>query len=121
MSSEEHFEIAQSRDFEAEELEVIPKTSVDLSYKQLEEILKKGQEFTDFIKELDPIVERKSKVTKLIDESLKCYKKEALEKFQKVVIQPKMTNSLKLDKMLINLVKPKVWSPGFLNFRLQPP
>ena len=52
--------------------EDIPENPAELSYKQLQEILKKGQEFTDFIRELDPIVKRKSKVTKVIEESFKC-------------------------------------------------
>ena len=56
----------------------------------MQEILKKGQEFSDFIRELDPIVKRKSKVTKVIQESLKCYKEEASEK-SKGVKQTKMT------------------------------
>lgn len=36
----------------------IPETPAELTCKQLKEIVKKGQEFTDFIKELDPNVER---------------------------------------------------------------
>ena len=49
------------------------------------------QEFTDFIKELDPIVKRKSKITKDIEEYLKSYKEEASEK-SKEVKQTKVTS-----------------------------
>ena len=91
MSNEDLFEINQPRAFEDEELEDIPEYPDELSYKQLQEILKKGQEFTDFIRELDPIVKRKSKITKSIEEYLKCYKEEASEK-SKEVKQTKVTN-----------------------------
>ena len=46
-----------------------------------------GQEFNDFIKDLDPIFERHSKITKSFDDLLKCYKEEALEKAKKGVKQ----------------------------------
>ena len=54
--------------------------------------MKKGQEFTDFIKEQDPNVERQAKIIKLIDDSLECYKEEAKEKSKNVVKQTKVYN-----------------------------
>ena len=95
MSNEDLFEISEPKAFEPEEdlnSEAIPGSSTELSYKQLQEILKKGQEYVDFIKDLDPILERKCKVTKNIEESLRCYKEEALEKSKNMKKQSKMTN-----------------------------
>ena len=63
-----------------EEEDKIPKTNAQLTFKQLKEIVRKGQEFTDLIKELDPNVERQSKIIEIIDDCLKCYKEEAKEK-----------------------------------------
>ena len=48
------------------------------------------QACTDFVREFDPIVERKSKIIKDTEELYKCYKEEALEK-SKVVKQTKVT------------------------------
>ena len=48
------------------------------------------QASTDFIREFDPNVKRKSKITKSIEEFLKSYKEEALEKSNGVK-QTKMT------------------------------
>ena len=45
---------------------------------------------TDCIKELDPILERQNKIAKVIDETFKCYREEALEKSKKVVKQAKL-------------------------------
>ena len=70
----------------------IPETPAELTYKQLKEIVRKGQDFTDFIKELDPNVERQSKIIKIIDDSLRCYKEEAKEKSKNVVKQTKVYN-----------------------------
>ena len=67
----------------------VPENPAELSYKQLQEILRKGQDFMDFIQDQDPIVERQSKVTSVIEESLKCYREEATEKAKKVVEQTK--------------------------------
>ena len=50
MSSEDLFEINQPRAFEHEELEDIPENPAELSYKQLQEIVKRGQACTDFIR-----------------------------------------------------------------------
>ena len=74
------------------EEDIIPETPAELTCKQLKEILRKGQEFTDFIKELDPNVKRQSKIIKIIDDSLGCYKEEAKEKFKNVVKQTKVYN-----------------------------
>ena len=90
MSNEDLYEIAPPPRAEANENDEIPANSDnpgELSYKQLKEILRKGQEFNDFIKDLDPIFERHSKITKSFDDLLKCYKEEALEKAKKVVKQ----------------------------------
>ena len=91
-SNEDLFEIAQTRAFEAKESDEIqvPENPAELSYKQLREILKKSQDLTESIKELDPIFERQSKITAVIDETLKCYREEALEKSKKVVKQTKL-------------------------------
>ena len=70
----------------------VPENPAELSYKQLQEILRKGQDFMDFIQDQDPIVERQSKVTSVIEESLKCYREEATEKAKKVVKQTKLDN-----------------------------
>ena len=45
---------------------------------------------TDFIKEQDPIFERQSKVTKVINETFKCYQEEALERAKEAVKQSKL-------------------------------
>ena len=74
------------------EEDIIPETPAELTCKQLKEILRKGQKFTDFIKELDPNVKRQSKIIKIIDDSLGCYKEEAKEKFKNVVKQTKVYN-----------------------------
>ena len=68
-------------------MEDIPENPAELSYKQLQEIVKRGQTCPQF----DPIVEWKSKISKGIEEYLKCYKEEALEK-SKVVKQTKVTS-----------------------------
>ena len=94
MSNEDLYEIAPPPIAEANENDEIPANPDnpgELSYKQLKEILRKGQEFNDFIKDLDPIFERHSKITKSFDDLLKCYKEEALEKAKKVVKQSKQT------------------------------
>ena len=80
MSSEDLFEINQPRALEDEELEDIPENPAEMSYKQLQEIVKRLQASTDFIREFDHNVKRKSKITKSIEEFLKSYKEEALEK-----------------------------------------
>ena len=49
MSSEDLFEINQPRAFEHEELEDIPETPAEMSYKQLQIIVKRLQASTDFI------------------------------------------------------------------------
>ena len=67
MSNEDIFEIAQTRAFEAEEGEKIPENPAELSYKQLREILKKSQDLTESIKELDPVFERQSNITKVVE------------------------------------------------------
>ena len=72
--------------------EKIPENPAELTCKQLKEIVKKGQEFTDFIKEVDPNVDRQSKIIKIIFDSLKCYKEEAKEKSKNVVKQTKVYN-----------------------------
>ena len=90
MSSEDLFEINQPRAFEHEELEDIPENPAEMSYKQLQEIVKRLQASTDFIREFDHNVKRKSKITKSIEEFLKSYKEEALEKSNGVK-QTKMT------------------------------
>ena len=54
--------------------------------------MKKGQEFTDFIKEQDPNVERQAKIIKLIDDSQECYKEEAKEKSKNDAKQTKVNN-----------------------------
>ena len=93
MSNEDLYEIAPPPRAEANENDEIPSNPDnpgELSYKQLKEILRKGQDFNDFIKDLDPIFERHSKITKSFDDLLKCYKEEALEKAKKVVKQTKM-------------------------------
>ena len=50
MSSEDLFEINQPRAFEHEELEDIPENPAEMSYKQLQEIVKRLQASTDFIR-----------------------------------------------------------------------
>ena len=50
-------------------------------------------------KMLDPIFERQSKIAKVIDETFKCYKKEALEKAKK------LSNKQKLKFFSIKLFK----------------
>ena len=50
MSSEDLFEINQPRALEDEELEDIPENPAELFYKQLQEIVKRGQACTDFIR-----------------------------------------------------------------------
>ena len=92
MSNEDIFGISQSRAFEAKESDEIqiPENPAELSYKQLREILKKSQDLTDCIKELDPILERQNKITNAIDETFKCYREEALEKSKKIVKQAKI-------------------------------
>ena len=90
MSSEDLFEINQPRAFEHKELEDIPENPAEMSYKQLQEIVKRLQASTDFIREFDHNVKRKSKITKSIEEFLKSYKEEALEKSNGVK-QTKMT------------------------------
>ena len=70
----------------------ISETSAELTCKQLKEIVRKGQEFTNFIKKLDPNVERQSKIIKIIDDSLGCYREEAKEKSKNVVKQTKVYN-----------------------------
>ena len=95
MSNEDLYEIAPPPIAEANENDEIPANPDnpgELSYKQLKEILRKGQEFNDFIKDLDPIFERHSKITKGFDDLLKCYKEEALEKAKKAVKQSKLEN-----------------------------
>ena len=57
----------------------------------MQEIVKRLQASTDFIREFDHNVKRKSKITKSIEEFLKSYKEEALEK-SKVVKQTKVTS-----------------------------
>ena len=79
MSSEDLFEINQPRALEDEELEDVPENPAELFYKQLQEIVKRLQASTDFIREFDHNVKRKSKITKSIEEFLKSYKEEALE------------------------------------------
>ena len=56
----------------------------------MQEIVKRLQASTDFIREFDHNVKRKSKITKSIEEGIKCYQEEALEK-SKVVKQTKVT------------------------------
>ena len=92
LTNEDLFKIAQCRAFEAKESDEIqvPENPAELSYKQLREILKKSQDLTDCIKELDPILERQNKITNAIDETFKCYREEALEKSKKVVKQAKL-------------------------------
>ena len=90
MSSEDLFEINQPRAFEQDELKDIPENPAEMSYKQLQEIVKRLQASTDFIREFDHNVKRKSKITKSIEEFLKSYKEEALEKSNGVK-QTKMT------------------------------
>ena len=96
LSNEDLIEINQPRAFEFQNGEENPgnlenpKNPAELSYKQLQEILRKGQEFTNFISDLDPIIQTQSKVKKVIDESLRCYREEALEKSKKVVKQTKL-------------------------------
>ena len=50
MSSEDLFEINQPRAFEHEELDDIPENPAEMSYKQLQEIVKRLQASTDFIR-----------------------------------------------------------------------
>jgi hypothetical protein len=50
MSSENLFEINHPRALEDEELENVPENPAELSYKQLQEIVKRGQACTDFIR-----------------------------------------------------------------------
>ena len=50
MSSEDLFEINQPRAFEHEEFEDIPENLAEMSYKQLQEIVKRLQASTDFIR-----------------------------------------------------------------------
>ena len=50
MSSEDLFEINQPRAFELGELEDIPENPAEMSYKQLQEIVKRLQASTDFIR-----------------------------------------------------------------------
>ena len=50
MSSEDLFGINQPRALEDEELEDIPENPAELFYKQLQEIVKRGQACTDFIR-----------------------------------------------------------------------
>ena len=52
---------------------------------------------------LDPIFERQSKIAKFIDETFKCYKKEALEKAKK------LSNKQKLKFFSIKLFKIPSW------------
>ena len=84
--------IDRDRPINTEEEDKIPKTNTELTSKQLKEIVRKGQEFTDFIKELDPNVERQSKIVKIIDDCLRCYKEEAKEKFKNDAKQTKVNN-----------------------------
>ena len=63
-----------------------------LTCKPLKEIVRKGQEFTHFIKKQDLNVERQSKIIKIIDDSLRCYKEETKEKSRNVVKQTKVYN-----------------------------
>ena len=62
MSNEDMFYVVQTRTFEADEGDKIPENPAELSYKKLREILRKSQDLTDCIKELDPIFERQSKI-----------------------------------------------------------
>ena len=85
ISNEDLYELAQPTVYEEDKNDnVLPQNPAELSLKQLKEILKKGQDFTEFISELDPILERNSRVKNLIDDSLKCYREEAKEKSKKV-------------------------------------
>ena len=109
LENEDLYEINQPKAFEVENQAVeqaeeqdentIPENPSELSYKQLKEIVLKGQEFTNFIKDLDPVYERQSKITKNIENSLKCYREEAKEKEKNAVKQTKIGNFFtKLNK-----------------------
>ena len=84
MSIEDLFEINQPRALEDEELEDILKILLSCLIRNCKKLLLISSEF-------DPIVKWKSKITKGIEEYLKCYKEEALEK-SKVVKQTKVTS-----------------------------
>ena len=56
MSSEDLFEINQPRALEDEELEDIPENPAEMSYKQLQEIVKKGPSMYRFHQSLTPLL-----------------------------------------------------------------
>ena len=105
MSSEDLCKPDQSIAFEGEISDDSLKNSTNVSNEELEEIIKRGKALTEYIKEIDPIIARKSKVVRNIDESLKYYKDEELKRSKKNVKQTNKTNFLRLDKMLVSLVK----------------
>ena len=107
MSNEDLFEVCEPTEGETESEESNDATEnpQNLSLKQLKEILKRGQEFTDLINDLDPIHERQVRVIKDIDKALRCYKEEALEK-SKIV-----TNLAKQSKVTSFFTK-NVDKPG---------
>ena len=59
----------------SEELEDIPENPAEMSYKQLQEIVKRLQASTDFIREFDHNVKRKSRLPRALRNSSKVTKK----------------------------------------------
>ena len=67
----------------------------ELSFKQLNEIINEGQKFIEFVKDIDPQIQRKSKFTVGIEQLLKPYQDEAREKSEKVIRQKKISEFFK--------------------------
>ena len=74
MSSEDLFDINQPRAFEHEELEDIPENPAEMSYKQLQEIVKRLQVSTDFIS-LTTMLKGNLRLPRALRNSLKVTKK----------------------------------------------
>ena len=73
-SSEDLFEINQPRAFEHKELEDIPENPAEMSYKQLQEIVKRLQVSTDFIS-LTTMLKGNLRLPRALRNSLKVTKK----------------------------------------------
>ena len=59
------------------------------------EIINEGQKFIEFVKDIDPQIQRKSKFTVGIEQLLKPYQDEAREKSEKVIRQKKISEFFK--------------------------
>ena len=91
LENEDIQEIAQSRPYEnvdeekkeEKEEEEADENLAELNMKQLNEIIKTSQALSDLVEDLDPMLERQSKIKSGLKDLFKSYKEEAKEKSKK--------------------------------------